>query len=407
VTRSVPECRSTLWRGRAGCFLANGIVELTHLTGGGQIPEFRFRDLPESNPLWVPRWELREPFEFRASRDSARYGSPEVGRLLGAIAGHSLCLGTFGMPSDEEVRAGAVLHGEAGVLPWKSILVRHEHSAEIRLSVRLPRAGFAFSRSVSLRRDESVVRVRETVKNLLGVDQFLQWQQHVALSPSFLVPQHAFVALPGHRGITDPGGYEGHELLARNREFVWPNAPGVAGGHRDLRRPFTCSGTGFVAGVEVDQRREYGFISAVNRALSIAFGCLFLRADFPWVTVWEENLARKASPWNAAEQVRALEFGASPLPTGRGEMVRRGNLFDLPTLVRLPAGGQLNASYCMFLARLPRNCQDVDDVACGENSIQLLSTDDAQIANLAAKGVRRLLQRRQSRRAGPIVGPGV
>ena len=56
---------------------------------------------------------------FRPARDASQFGSRPTGLLLSAIAGHSLCLGVFGMPSATEVQAGAVLHGEAGVRPWK------------------------------------------------------------------------------------------------------------------------------------------------------------------------------------------------------------------------------------------------------------------------------------------------
>ncbi len=384
------ECRPIRWRGRAGCFLANEVVELTHLTGGGQIPEFRFRDLLESNPYWIPGWHSREAKPSCGSSAKARYGPPEVGRLLSVIAGHSLCLGTFGMPSPAEVRAGAVLHGDAGVLPWTSKLIRRPRSAEIRLGVRIPQAGLTFRRTLSLFPGESVVRVSETVSNLLATDQWIQWQQHVALSASFLVPEHSYVALPGRRGITDPGGYEGHELLQKDREFVWPHAPGVDGKACDLQNPFLRSGAGFVAGVELDQQREYGFICAVNRTLAVAFGCVFLRRDFPWVTIWEENRARTSSPWNCAEQARALEFGVSPLPAGREEMIRRGNLFGIPTTVRLSAKAHLCRNYLIFLARLRRNPQSVADVTCSNNAIQLFSPQGTQIANLAAKGVRRM-----------------
>ncbi len=392
------ECRPTIWRGRAGCFLANDAVELTHLTGGGQIPEFRFRDLPASNPFWIPHWELCEPMDFDAVRDSARYGSAEVGKLLSAIAGHSLCLGNFGMPSDEEIRAGGVLHGEAGVLPWKWKVVENDDSAEIRVEVRVPQTSLTFARAVSLNPGEPVVRVRETVGNLSAVDQWIQWQQHIAFSASFLAPNHSSVALPGNRGITDPGGYEGHELLAKGREFIWPHAPGVEGKELDLRECFMRRGTGFVAGIELDKRREYGFICAANRTLAVAFGYVFLRSNFPWATIWEENLARDSPPWNAAEQVRGLEFGVSPLPAGRAEMIRCGSLFNTPTVARVPARGQLRANYCIFLARLPHDSQKVAEVTCAEDSVRLLSSNGAQIAEVPAEGVRNLLRGRRTTR---------
>lgn len=395
VKTAALECRPTLWRGRAGCLLANDVVELTHLTGGGQIPEFRFRDAPETNPFWIPRWKLRDPMLFRPAVDAARYGWPPAGKLLSAIAGHSLCLGTFGMPSEHEVRAGAVLHGEAGVRPWRPEFAEREGWAEIRLSVRLPRSALEFTRTLSLRRGETVVRVRESVRNLLGADQFIQWQQHVAFGPPFLASGRSSIALPGTGAVTDPNGYEGCELLAQRAEFAWPGAPGAQGGVIDLRQPFSTPETGFVAGVQLDPGRKLGFVCALNHAQAVACGYLFLRDDFPWVTVWEENLARQKPPWNGREQVRALEFGVSPLPAGRSEMIRRGDLFGSPVLARLPAKGELHAAYAILLARCPEGTTRLSDIACGENEIELRSERGESLAGVPAQGVREFLMDRQ------------
>jgi hypothetical protein len=375
--------------------MSNDLVELIHLTGGGQIPEFRFQDSIGSNPFWIPRWKLKEPMLFRSS-DVSQYGSPVVGKLLSGIAGHSLCLGVFGMPSEEEARAGAVLHGEAGVRLWSVELTDSQDHAQMRFSLRLPRSRLAFQRTLTLRREESVVRIHERVSNLLANDQFLQWQQHVTLGPPFLSREQNSVALPGARGVTDPNGYEGHEALAKGAEFGWPNAPGIHGGVVDLRQPLQEWGTGFVAGVQIDPHRELGFVCAVRHDQAIAFGYLFSRAEFPWVTLWEENCARTTPPWNGTEQARALEFGVSPLPLGRAETVRRGSLFDTPTLVRLPARGELRASYAMFLARITPARQNIVNVVCREDAIELSGETGERAGLLQATGIRQWLSAEES-----------
>jgi hypothetical protein len=384
------ECREAVWRGRRACVLSNKVVQLTHLTGGGQIPEFRFRVTPESNPFWIPKWKLGEPNQFRPERDAARFGPRTAGKLLSVIAGHSLCLGVFGMPSDEELRAGAVLHGEAGVRPWKAERSTSADGAEIHFEVRLPRGGLVFRRTLSLARNESVVRVHETVTNLFSINQYIQWQQHATLAPPFLNREESSVTIPGKRGVTDPNGYEGYELLAKGAEFDWPNAPAARGGTVDLRQPFSAPGTGFVAGVQIDPRRDLGFVCAVNRKQRVAFGYVFARKDFPWVAIWEENLARPVAPWKRQERARAFEFGVSPLPLGREETLRRGPLFETPTMLRLPAKGVVSASYAMFLARLPPGVQRVSDVVCRDTSIDLMAETGELLRSVAARGIRGL-----------------
>lgn len=389
------ECRRSVWRGRQACVLGNGLVQLTHLTGGGQIPEFSFSSDPGSNPFWIPKWRSRDPMRFRPALDVPRFGPRPTGLLLSAIAGHSLCLGVFGMPSEEEVRAGAVLHGEAGVRPWKPELTTSADSAELRFEVRLPRSGLIFTRTLRLARDESVVRVRETVTNLWRADQFIQWQQHATLGPPFLDRDESSIAMPGLKGVTDPNGYEGRELLAGNATFNWPDAPAARGGQVDLRQPFSAPGTGFVAGVQIDPHLDTAFVCALNRMQRVAFGYVFARKDFPWVAIWEENLARHDPPWNGQEQARALEFGVSPLPEGRAQGMQRGNLFGTPTLLRLPANGAISASYAMFLARIPLAAQPVGDVVCAESSIQLLAATGEPIASVPAQNIRQFVERHE------------
>jgi hypothetical protein len=382
------QCRHGVWRRRQACVLSNEVVQLTHLTGGGQIPEFSFRSDPRSNPFWIPKWPLQEPARFRPARDAARFGPRSTGLVLSGIAGHSLCLGVFGMPSEEEVRSGAVLHGEAGVRPWTPRMTTRDDSAELRFEVRLRRSGLVFTRTLSLARNESAVRVHETVTNLLSTDQFIQWQQHVTMGPPFLDRDASSIAMPGARGVTDPNGYEGYELLTRDAEFDWPLAPAVRGGAVDLRQPFSTPGTGFVAGVQIEPRRDFGFACAVNHKQRVAFGYLFARRDFPWVAIWEENLARKSPPWNGEEQARAFEFGVSPLPVGREQALQRGNLFGTPTMLRLPAKGEVSASYAMFLTPLPAGAQRVGDVVGTENSIELIAEGGERMSSIPAREIR-------------------
>ena len=113
-------CDRIRWRGREACLVGNDLVELIHLTGGGHIVDYHFREKNcDVNPFWVPRWKTLEPFRFKPEKHTRIYGEPETGRVLSGIAGHSLCLDLFGMPSPEESKFGETIHGEAGVSKWK------------------------------------------------------------------------------------------------------------------------------------------------------------------------------------------------------------------------------------------------------------------------------------------------
>jgi hypothetical protein len=364
-------------------------VQLVHLTGGGHIVDFHFkRANHNTNPFWVPRWKSLEPFKFKPSKHSQAYGTAETGRFLSGIAGHSLCLDLFGAPSAEEMKFGGTIHGEAGVLPWKASFARDTDEARLSFSVRLPRAALAFTRSLLLRRGESIVYVRETVKNERKVDQFFQWQQHVTLGAPFLSSEDCVIDLPGGRGMTYPLGYEGRELLKCDAEFLWPNAPRFDRGSVDLRRTLTTPGRGFVAGVQIAPKRSHAFICALNTQLSLAIGYTFRRDDFPWVALWEENGARHYSPWKGREKTRGLEFGASPLPLSRVDNFRLGQVFGTPTLVHLPAGVTRTTAYALFLAQLPQGICSVAEVVIANASVDLISSSGKVACSLPASAIR-------------------
>jgi len=390
------QCEMTTWRGRRACLLGNENIELTHLIGGGHIVDFHFRRTGQTNPFWTPHWKTREPFDFDPGNDAGIYGSPEVGRLLSGIAGHSLCLDLFGMPSAEEVRTGGTLHGEAGVLKWNVRRNQQNAYAELHLSVALRRSALSFSRLLLLKRSESVVYVRETVRNERPIDQFFQWQQHATFGAPFLSRDCA-VALPGRRGITSPSGYDGRELLKGNTEFLWPYAPRFDRGRVDLRRALTTPGRGFVAGVQIDPDREHAFVCVSNPRSRLAIGYCFRREDFPWIALWEENVARKSSPWKGLEKTRALEFGSSPLPLSRAENFQLGALFDTPTLAHVPAKGTRTACYVLFLARLPLGTRTIADVAIGARSIDLIGPSGTLACSLPSAAIQKFLGRSEAR----------
>jgi hypothetical protein len=61
--------------------------------------------------------------------------------------------------------------------------------------------------------------------------------------------------------------------------------------------------------------------------------------------IWEENRSRTNPPWNGETLTRGMEFGVSPVPESRREMVDRGQMFGVPTFRWLPARGRLQAEY--------------------------------------------------------------
>jgi len=50
-------------------------------------------------------------------------------------------------------------------------------------------------------------------------------------------------------------------------------------------------------------------------------------------------------PWNGQTTTRGMEFGASPFPETRREMIERGRMFDTAAFRWIPAASAVNVEY--------------------------------------------------------------
>lgn len=321
-----------------------------------------------------------EPYRYRARQHARQYGSIVEGKLLSGLVGHNICLDYFGPPSEAEARHGLSEHGEAPSAKWRKqrIVLKHKEVA-LTLSVQLPISGLSFSRTISVRHGECIAYFREVVQNERRADHYFHWAQHVTFGLPFLTPGDARVAIPGTKGITDPHGYgEEKALLAPAQFFHWPKAPSINGRTIDLSRPFPRKGRGFVAGVLLDRRTRIGFIAAVNHKLRMLVCYCFNRNDFPWVAIWEENLALSAAPWRSRTRARGLEFSTTPLPILRSESFSMGKLFGQATMTWVPARSTRVVHYLAFITPIPNGFGNVSQVRVNDRALVIHSDTRAE-----------------------------
>jgi hypothetical protein len=95
----------------------------------------------------------------------------------------------------------------------------------------------------------------------------------------------------------------------------------------------------------MDESREDAFFVAFSPTVRLAFGYVWNRRDFPWLGIWEENHSRCNAPWGRATLARGMEFGVSPMPEPRRQMIDRGRLFDVPTYRWIPAKSRVAVEY--------------------------------------------------------------
>lgn len=377
-THAKCECARTVWKGRAGWRLSNGIVELVTLSGGGHIASIRRIATNSPNLLWEAPWKTIDPTRFRAASHNNIYSAPPAGPFLSGYTGHALVLGYFGGPSEAEAAAGLPIHGEAASRKWQTVSHRATRDfATLTLEIREPAMQLKFVRELTVRAGESLVHIRERVSNERKSDTVFQWVQHATFGEPLLSPATSRITMPAVRGCTWPLGYEGKSLLIDDKSFHWPAAPMKSGGTADLSRAFVSEGTGFVAAALIDAARTHGFIAVANASIALCAGYWFPRAAFPWVTIWEENRAREYAPWNGHTRARGLEFGTTPFPLGLADAINHGPMFDTPTVMILGARETKSVEYVAFASEL-RNHWQIEDIGVSGTALELVGRESRQ-----------------------------
>ena len=325
------------YRGRRAAAIENRHLRVTVLLEGGHIAEVLDKGTGV-NPLWTPPWPSIEHSAYDRTKHDV-YGGGMDASLLAGIMGHNLCLDIFGGPSAEEAAAGLPVHGEASKVRYE---VRAT-SAELVAHAHLPLANLRVERRIELR--ERSVRIREHVQNLSGLDHAVGWTQHVTLGPSFLCKGATQFRASAGRSKVFEGTFGPADYLEPGAEFNWPRAPRKGGGLVDLRVFTDLPVSGAYTAHLMDRRQPNAFFVAFSPQSRLAFGYVWRRADFPWLGIWEENGSRPQPPWGGSTLTRGMEFGVSPFPESRREMIERGRMFETPTFRWIPAAGRVSVEY--------------------------------------------------------------
>lgn len=347
------------FEGREAITLSNGVLELTVLPFGGPLASVKLADdRSQMNPMWQALAADRE-----AGRPLRNSGS----------MGHFVCVDGFGPVSDEEAAAGLSGHGEASDLIWSTVSASDRNGiAALVQSVRLPIHHEIFTRTITMRDGENVVRVHGELESLLAFDRPAVWAEHATIGSPFLERGTTVVDISPSRAMVRPRPKpvrgRNHRLQG-GEEFDWPMAPTRAGGTVDLRAaPLDDQGgTLDHTGHLMTRSGEYAWVTALRPDLGLVLGYVFQTSEFPWLQTWESYPAE-------GRMARGLEFGTQAFDLPRRQIVSENRLFGQLLYRWLPAKSKIEATYLMFWARAPAGFEGVSriDVERG----RLVLTDD-------------------------------
>lgn len=329
------------YRNRRVARIENDNLIVTVTIEGGHIAEI-IEKKSGVNPLWTPPWPSIEPSTHSAA-SHPEYGDDAESKLLSGILGHNLCLDIFGPPSVAEYAAGLTVHGESSVVPYKIAI----SGARMIARAHLPLAQLDFEREIELA-GNGLIKIRETVTNLTSMDRPLAWTQHVTMGPPFLEPGITKLDMNAPESMVFPGDFGAAQPYKPGALFDWPLAPNKDGSTTDLRIQSLAERSAGVTCHVVDPSAEHGSFEAFHPRMRVLFGYSWKRADFPWISLWEENRSRMGAPWNGNTVTRGVEFGVSPFAEGRFAMVERGSLMGVPAFRWLGARESATVHYTAF-----------------------------------------------------------
>jgi len=330
--------------------LENEFLRVQVLSTGGQIAEILDKQ-SGVNPLWNPPWR-----EKHTGSSIPPWSNPNTA-FLNHVGGHYVCLDLFGEPSSHEVNAGLGTHGEACITHHE--LITRDNM--IVASAVLPLSQLKVIRRISLEEGTSLLSVQETIENLVAFDRPIAWTQHVTVGAPFLTPAQTRLFLRAHRSRTHDKDTFPESPLIPCCNFEWPIVAACNGTLHDLsifsESWRSCSFSAHL----IDATLHPAAFIAYSPQSRLLFGYRWNAQDFPWISVWEENRSRIAAPWNGDTQAWGLEFGASPFPMTRRQMVERGMLFDTPVFTWLGGRERRTTHFTAFLRELGSHPNTIDE----------------------------------------------
>ncbi len=300
------------YKGLRVAVLENEYLRVSVLVDKGtDIFEFLYKP-KDVDFMWLSPWGIRPPSRF----------IPTVASKEGSFmdyyeGGWQEILPNFGYGGTYYDGVEEGLHGEVCLLPWDCQIIEDSPSRiEIKFSIRCYRTPFYLEKTLSMKREDPVLYISETLVNEGYTDINFMWAHHPTFGGMFL-DDSVIIDVPENKikMIYKPGEKDGFKKV-NDETIKWPRLEGYSGNIIDFSKSPTlvngeAEGTDEVGLGELAD----GWYAVTNLNKKVGFGMKWDDAVFPYIWIWRVyGKGHAGGPWFGRVQCMALEICSSIEP---------------------------------------------------------------------------------------------
>ncbi|UXX81039.1 hypothetical protein N7E81_07995 [Reichenbachiella carrageenanivorans] len=334
--------------------LKNEKVTFEMALEGSAFLKFEFQD-QKLNPL---DWSL--PIE--------RLPDTNIGSF--PFRGQFLCLGTWGMPTDGEKKAGLKFYGEVNTEVWDIVQTQTKETQQVITHCLEPNQQLEVLRTVTLSETAPVLEVTETVTNQLPIGRPYNMLQHATFGGQF-INQKTIISSNAGKGFYQNGDYRRatyEDIEATSYDWPMAQLPDV---EVDLRPSKQIEKTFNSSHIFPDSTTT-AWATIANREDGLLIGYIWDKKDYPWLNIWHQFEEGKVKG-------RALEFATCGMwQSFEYMMTTDSRFFGQNSFEFIDAGETKSKSYKMFLLKIDKSFEGVDDIQFNDTEIDISFTKSGQ-----------------------------
>jgi hypothetical protein len=311
-------CRISLdytYKGMRIAYLENETIRVGLLLDkGADVFEYTYKP-KDLDFMWQSPIEMRKPFVATSALSEGAFHDYYFG-------GWQEILPSAGWASEPYMGTYQGLHGEVSLLPVESaVLEDTPESVSMRTRVHLYRSPLTLERTLSLKRDQASLFVKERLVNESEGEFAIMWGHHPALGMPFLnencvvqTPAKKVEVLAFHQnGLWEPGG-----------DYDFPMVPNRRTGQLQDITKVLPKDTRSVDVVFFKELAE-GWYAITDQKTNVGFGMAWDKSLFKYLWMWQVYGGHNDYPWYGRTYNCALEPFSSYPPAGIQNAIKNGS----------------------------------------------------------------------------------